>query len=146
MMRETRRTHTHDMTVSTKRTDVKKGRTPDHATQEPVRAPGTRLKSSRFIRGHAATPSIHAASRRRSLLASCTQITSAANQTSVLALRNSGHPARTSRRCGCTAQIARMGRQVLYTSITPAGKILLLALPNPFETATSNTTNPTCMC
>ena len=55
-------------------------------------------------------------------------------------------PARTSRRCGCTAQIARMGRQVLYTSITPAGKILLLALPNPFETATSNTTNPTCMC
>jgi hypothetical protein len=57
-----------------------------------------------------------------------------------------GDPARTSRRCGCTAQIARMGRQVLYTSITPAGKILLLALPNPFETATSNTTNPTCMC
>jgi hypothetical protein len=78
-----------------------------------------------------------------------TQITSAANQTSILAfteLRNSGVPARTSRRCGCTAQIARMadGRQDLYTSITPAGKILLLALPNPFETATSN--NPTCIC
>ena len=57
-----------------------------------------------------------------------------------------GDPARTSRRCGCTAQIARMGRQVLYTSITPAGKILLLALPQPVRDGYFQHNDPTCMC
>jgi len=109
----------HNWAVSPKCTDVKKGRTPDHATQEPVRAPGTRLKSPCFIRGHA-RHALHPRgvyqSSRRSLLAPCTQITSAANQTSILAssaLRDSGDPARTSRRCGCTAQISTDGRTCL---------------------------------
>jgi hypothetical protein len=80
-----------------------------------------------------------------------TQITSAANQTRNLAsfaLQCGTLESRHERLADADVprRLARMadGRQVLYTSITPAGKILLLALPNPFETATSN--NPTCIC